>query len=104
MNQEINLEQIAFEIISYAGDAFSDSMEALRASRGKDFESANKSLTLANDNLTKAHQIHSQLLFNFAQGKEIKPSILLVHAQDHMTKVELMVVFVEEMINLHQSK
>ncbi|ATZ16312.1 PTS system cellobiose-specific IIA component/PTS system lactose-specific IIA component [Entomoplasma freundtii] len=104
------LEEISFGIVSQAGDSFSYSMEAIGLIRKNDFAKAEAKLKLAEDVLLEAHKTHSELLFDFAQGKGIETNILLVHAQDHLTKAELMVIFTrenmemkKEILNLHQT-
>jgi cellobiose PTS system EIIA component len=98
----MDLEQIAFEIISQAGDSFSHTMVALELSREHKFKEAEQEFLLADTSLTEAHKTHSQLLFDFANGKITTPNILLVHAQDHLTKAEVMLELGKRIVILEQ--
>lgn len=98
--EAIKLEEISFGIVSQSGDSFSYSMEAMALIRKNEFDQAQEKIKLAKTVLLEAHKTHSQLLFDFAKGDGIEPNILLIHAQDHLTKAEIMVIVAQENMEL----
>lgn len=85
-------EQIAFQIISSAGTASSLLYKALQESKeGRDYSSI---IEEANEELTKAHRIHLQLISESAEDV----SLLLVHAEDYLMNTELQKHMILEMI------
>ncbi|WP_067838994.1 PTS cellobiose transporter subunit IIA [Amphibacillus sediminis] len=96
------LQEIAFEIILYSGDARTLIHEAFQLMRENAFDDALAKLDKANESLMKAHKTQTGLLQEFAGGKTITVEIIMVHAQDHlMTTMSLREVAVE-MLALYQ--
>lgn len=90
------LQEIAFEIILYSGDARTLVHEGFQAMRENEFEKAEEKLEAANDSLVKAHQTQTGLLQEYASGEKIVMEIIMVHAQDHlMTTMTLREVALE---------
>jgi len=80
-----NIEQLIMQIIMTAGDAKGDVMEALKEARKKNFEEAHKLLDQANGKILEIHRLQTKLMTIECSGNKIEFSILLVHAQDHLT-------------------
>lgn len=80
----MNLEnaQVAMQIILHAGDARTKTMDALRALKEFDVESARKSLAAANEDIVKAHNVQTEALQKEADGEDVEYSVLFSHAQD----------------------
>ena len=75
---------VAFEIISYAGEARSYAADAVKlAGQGK-FEEAASSIDKAEESMAQAHNCLFGLVTDEAQGKKAELNIILVHAQDHL--------------------
>ena len=83
MNRE-EAQMVAFQLISYAGDAFSSFFKAVEKARNGEFDEADELIKKGESELTNAHNAQTELLAKEAQGKDIEYSIMLVHAQDHL--------------------
>lgn len=78
------MEQIVMQIIIHAGDAKTYAYEALYKASAGDFELADSLIEKANEAISKAHVVQTQLLHKEAEGENIKISMLFIHAQDHL--------------------
>jgi len=76
-------EQTIFQIILHSGTARAESYKALRDARAGHMDDAKVSLEKAREEMDKAHKIHRDML---ARPEVISssPSLLMVHAQDHL--------------------
>lgn len=94
------LEQISFQIISYAGMAKTKSYEALQAYRAGDYKKGEELLKETNDYFVEAHKIHAQLIQKEANNEHIDVSILLIHAEDQLMNAENTNDLIKEMIQM----
>ncbi|WP_143290289.1 PTS lactose/cellobiose transporter subunit IIA [Caloramator proteoclasticus] len=78
------MEQIVMQIIIHAGDAKTYAYEALNKASVADYELADSLIEKANEAISKAHAVQTQLLQKEAEGENIKISLLFIHAQDHL--------------------
>lgn len=78
-------EVLPFEIISKAGESKSFSMLAIDEARKKNYQQALAYMEKAEIRLRQAHQIQFGLLQEEAKGNRNEVSVVLVHAQDHLT-------------------
>lgn len=100
---EIN--NIACQIIAYAGDAKSMFLEALDEAEKNDIEKAEKIMKDAEAALTKAHEVHTQLLVMEARDPDsVKMTMMLVHASDHLTSAENAQIFTERLLKIYKGK
>lgn len=84
------LELSIFNIISNGGNAKGLVYEAMEAAEKGDFEQADSLMNEADEFLTVAHQMQTELLQGEANGDKHDISLLMVHAQDHlMTSIEV---------------
>lgn len=93
---------IAFKIISFAGNAKSSAMMAIRESREGNPAEAERLLAEADADLHNAHGAQTKLLTQEARGNAVPLNIILVHAQDHLTGAMLVRDLADEFIQLHQ--
>ncbi|WP_059105656.1 PTS lactose/cellobiose transporter subunit IIA [Shouchella shacheensis] len=100
MNQ--TLEEISFQMILHAGNARSSAMEAIQSAKTGDFEAANKKIRDADKEFTQSHRFQTELLTKEAKGEVQSPSILLIHAQDHLMTAMSVKEMAQEMIELYQ--
>ena len=100
----MGIEQISFQIISYAGDSFAKMVEALRKAKGGDFDSSEKLMKEAKELLNMAHNVQTELLVAEAQGQKSEYSILMVHAQDTLMNSILAETLIQEMIDMYRAK
>lgn len=94
--------EIAFRIISSAGDAQSLLFQAINDAKTGKITDAKKKLEDANELLLQAHQSQTQLISKEAQGDKGEYSIIMVHAQDHLMNAILMQKLTDEFCELYQ--
>lgn len=82
--EEYKEEDLAFEIILHSGNAKSLCMEALEASREKDFEKMDRLFIEASEELRLAHACQTDVLRKSLINSEVKIGMLMIHAQDHV--------------------
>ena len=97
MNRE-EAQMVAFQLISYAGDAFSSFFKAVEKARNGEFDEADELIKKGESELTNAHNAQE------AQGKDIEYSIMLVHAQDHLMTTIMYERVAKEFITLYKEK
>ncbi len=81
---EERIQEISFEIISYAGNAFSYFYEAVEEMNKNNKEHAEELMNLGDVELNKAHKSQTDLLVAEASGEQIRTNVILIHAQDHL--------------------
>ena len=87
MNKE-ETQMMAFQLIGFAGDAFSHFFQAINAAKKADYE--------------EAHDAQTDLLSAEADGKDLAYSILMVHAQDHLTMALMYERLASEFISVYK--
>lgn len=83
----------AMQIIAYAGSAFDYFNRAIEAMEHDDPDDAKSCMEKGRAELCNAHNTQTELLTAEAGGEDLAFSILMVHAQDHLT----MAIFSERM-------
>ncbi|MDY6019439.1 MAG: PTS lactose/cellobiose transporter subunit IIA [Anaerococcus sp.] len=94
--------ELAFQIITYAGDAQSSAIESMRASEAYDFEKAQKLIDDANKSYVKCHDIQTEMFTNEANGKKTNVNIILVHAQDHLSMANIRIQEAKNLLNIYK--
>lgn len=97
-----SLEEISFQIILHAGNARSDAMEGMAFAREGKFEEAHAKLRDAEASFVEAHHVQSALLHKEAGGEGVSPSVLLIHAQDHLMTAMTVKDLAQEIVHLHE--
>ncbi|WP_245249601.1 PTS lactose/cellobiose transporter subunit IIA [Vagococcus allomyrinae] len=98
----MNVEQVSFELISKAGDAFGYLVQAINYAREGEFEAANKKVSESEKVMNDAHKVQTSMIVKEAQGEKNELSVLLVHAQDTLMNTILMLTLAKEFILLYQ--
>lgn len=98
----MDLEQIAMTMISKAGEGRALSMEAIEYAKEGDFLKAEECLSRSTKCLQAGHKANVDLLWAEAQDKNMKISILLIHAQDHIMDAMTVRELAEQMIALYK--
>ncbi len=99
--EEIN--EVACQIIAFAGDGKSYALEAIANAENKDFDSAYKNLQECDNCILKAHEIHTSLLVKEAQDPgSITATMMLIHASNHLSNAELSRDFSEKIITIYK--
>lgn len=100
--EELDLETTCFQLITAAGTAKSDYLEALGKAKEGDFEGARKTLEEGDASYREGHAVHSKLVQREAAGKPVKMGLLLTHVEDQMMAAEVFRAMVVEMIDLYE--
>lgn len=100
-----DINNIACQIIAYAGDAKSIFLEALDVADSGDVETADKMMKDGGESIIKAHEIHTKLLVMEAQDPDsVKMTLMLVHASNHLAIAEAMQNFSEKLLKIYKRK
>lgn len=102
MNDKMN--EIAFQIILFAGNGKSSAMEAIQEAKEGNFEGAEAKLKEASAELGKAHGFQTDLLHQEAQGNGQGVNVILVHSQDHLMTAMTVRDLAVEIIELYKFK
>lgn len=102
-NGGIDMEEMVFQLITFSGEAKSYSLEAVQIAKKSDIKGAREKLERANEKLKDAHKFQTQLIQREAGGEDMKVSLLLVHAQDHLMNAILLKDICAEFIDLYES-
>ena len=86
MSETMSQEQLeaVMGLIINAGNAKSDSMEAIQAAKDGNFSLAQEKLEAADQALVEAHHSQTGLLTEEASGNPMTVTLLAVHSQDHL--------------------
>ncbi|UZQ83318.1 PTS lactose/cellobiose transporter subunit IIA [Thermoanaerobacter sp. RKWS2] len=98
----MDLEQIVFTIISHAGNAKSNSFEALKHAKEGNFKEAEDCLKKAGEELLQAHHVQTDMIHKEARGEKQEVTLLLVHAEDHLMNAILAKELITEIIELYK--
>ncbi|HEO6754718.1 TPA: PTS lactose/cellobiose transporter subunit IIA [Streptococcus agalactiae] len=101
MNRE-EITLLGFEIVSYAGEARSKLLDALKAAQNGDFENAEELVESANSSIFEAHHAQTSLLQKEAAGEDLAFSVTLMHGQDHLMTTLLLKDMMKHMIELYK--
>lgn len=96
------MEEIVLSIIMHSGEARSYSMEAIRLAKEGNFEKAMDLIRMADEELGYAHSSQTSLIQGEAANDQIKFSLLLVHAQDHLMTTMTLREVALEMLELYK--
>jgi cellobiose PTS system EIIA component len=99
-----NLEQVAFELIAYSGEARSYVIEAMQFAKKGEISKAEEAIKNAKEQIGKTHKIHADLIQQEAQGKKTEFSVLLLHAEDHFMTANTMIEMVDFIVDLYNKK
>jgi PTS system cellobiose-specific IIA component len=78
--------ELAMSLIAGAGDARYHAMEAINIAKEGNFAEAREELILAKESMVEVHGIQTDLIREEMSGKSSEVSLLMVHAQDHLTQ------------------
>lgn len=94
------MEQEIFEIISHGGDARGFAYDALKAARENAMDMAEELLIKAQKELDLAHNTQTKLIQTEINGRELKMSLLMVHAQDQLMTAIAEKNLIEQMVEM----
>lgn len=96
------IELSCFQIITYAGDARSKYILAIRKARKGLLQEAEQLIVEGKKNFTEAHKNHLQLLSSNAILNTINENMLLLHAEDQLMSAETLGIIALEMIEMQK--
>lgn len=99
-----DINSIAFELILYAGNGRSSSMEAIQEAKKGNFERAEELLKEATKELGKAHKFQTKLIQAEASGESNPVNILLIHAQDHLMTAMTVRDLATEIVEVYKTR
>lgn len=109
MAKQIKANEVAFEIVSLAGDARSIYLECLNSlkkstakNRAAVIKTVRTKMNEAKDLLDECHVKQTDILQGEAQGKKQDICYLMVHAQDHLMTTLLLQEMLEAFIDLYE--
>lgn len=100
--EEQPLMQTIMGLIIHAGNAKSECMEAIQFAKKGEWDSVEQKIEAANESLVEAHHSQTALLTNEARGENVQPTLMLIHAQDHLMNAITFRDLAKEMIELYQ--
>lgn len=95
-------EITCFQMITFAGEAKSNYMEALQAVKEKDFKRANGLIKDGDASYAKVHDMHTDLIQKECAGEKTELSLLTIHVEDQMMSVEVVKILVLELYELYK--
>ena len=96
------LELICFQLITAAGAAKSNYIEAIQKAKAGEYEEARQLIAEGDTLLQQGHEPHTNMVQKEAAGESVPMTLILAHAEDQMMSTEVFKVMAEEMIELYQ--
>lgn len=93
--------QIAFQLITAAGTAKSNYINAIEEAKKGNYGEAEKLIAAGDEAYNTGHAPHASLVQKEADGKGPAMTLILTHAEDQMMSCEVFKVLAEEMIGLY---
>ncbi|BDR57591.1 PTS lactose/cellobiose transporter subunit IIA [Xylocopilactobacillus apicola] len=100
--ENTKIQDLAMEIIAFAGDGHAESLRAIDEEFAENSVESINLLEKAHGNIERAHKAQTKLLQMEAKGEEITPSLLMVHAQNHLMNSILINELSEKMIQMYR--
>ncbi|WP_027415273.1 PTS lactose/cellobiose transporter subunit IIA [Aneurinibacillus terranovensis] len=101
---DTTINDIAFQLILFAGNGKSFAMEAIQAAKKGDFESADNLIKKAGKELGQAHEFQTKLLQQEANGEANQINVFLIHSQDHLMTALTLRDLAVEIIEIYRNK
>jgi PTS system cellobiose-specific IIA component len=95
--------ELAMSLIAGAGDARYHAMEAINIAKEGNFAGAREELDLARESMVEVHDIQTNLIREEMSGKSEEVSLLMVHAQDHLTQAMMFRELAGHFIDLYET-
>lgn len=104
VSKKQNVEKSSFRIITYAGEARSQALEALSAAMDGDLIKADELLMKSEETSKLAQKEQSKLLNEELNGNKAEVNMLFVHSQDHLMASLLAQDLIKSMIIMAKNK
>ena len=96
------MELICFQLITAAGTAKSNYIEAIQKAKEGLYDEAAELIAQGDEMMKEGHQPHTDLIQKEAAGENLQMGLILTHAEDQMMSAEVFKVMAEEMIELYK--
>lgn len=96
------LELVCFQLITAAGGAKSNYLNAIQCAKRGDYVKAEALIKEGDDLMKKGHLSHADLIRKEAGGESIPMGLILAHSEDQMMSAEIFKIMTEEMIELYR--
>lgn len=96
------MEEICFGLIAASGTARSQAFEALKAAKEHNMAEARGLLAASKESSIEAHHKQTELISREASGEHTEVSVILVHAQDHLSMAIMAGDLAERMVEMHR--
>lgn len=96
------LELTMIEIVALSGDARTKLLTAVKKAKTGDFAAAQALVEEAQGLLNDAHTSQTDLLTAEARGEVTAPTVLLVHAQDHLMTTMLLRDVIDALMDIYR--
>ena len=90
------------EIVALSGDARTKLLNAVKQAKEGEFSGARALVDEAQGLLNDAHNAQTDLLTAEARGEVTAPTVLLVHAQDHLMTTMLLRDVIDALIDIYR--
>ncbi|WP_205619696.1 PTS lactose/cellobiose transporter subunit IIA [Gracilibacillus halophilus] len=90
-------------IIVHGGNARSNALSSIKKAKEGDFQEAERLIDDANEELSQAHRVQTDLIQAETRGEGSEITLLMVHAQDHLMNAMTVRDLAQEMIELYQN-
>lgn len=98
----MNILETAMGLIAGAGDSKSYSMEAISKAKEGNITQARELLEKAKEAMVETHDIQMALIRDEMKGEKSEITLLMIHAQDHLTSAMLMRDMASEFIDIYE--
>ena len=92
----------SFQIVGYAGDAFTHFYDAVERAREGAFDAAARELDEGEACLLEAHKAQTGMLAEEARGVDLPFSLMLVHGQDHLMTTIMFGRMARELVEVYK--
>lgn len=99
-----SISQTAMQVITYAGLAKSNYLQALKLYRQGDKKAYEDKFCEGDSNFSQAHKAHLEVLQQEMEQQEPQISMLMAHAEDQLMSAETIKTLIQEMILLIESR
>jgi cellobiose PTS system EIIA component len=98
----VDVLETAMALIAGAGDSKSYSMEAIMHAKEGNFAEARACIEKAKAAMVDTHDIQTELIRGEMIGEKSELTLLMVHAQDHLTSAMLIRDMASEFIDIYE--
>lgn len=100
--EEMNWEVMCFQMITAAGEAKSNYMEALQEVKDNNYKKADELIKEGDKSFALVHDMHTDLVQKECSGEKVEVTLLMTHVEDQMMSVEVIKILVLELYEIYK--